>query len=214
MSAARDRGADEGKPMRESLRQEIAAELLASARLKEWAAEHLAPGLAQAAAAVIASLQQGGKVLFCGNGGSAADSQHLAAELVGRYRYDRPGLPAIALTTDTSILTALGNDYGFDRVFARQVEALAGPADVLIAISTSGQSPNILAAVRAAKKRGATTIAFSGRDGGPLAKSADIALVVASDETPRIQECHIAMGHALCRAVEDAIFGKASDVSG
>jgi len=202
---------DTDDPSQDDLSRIIAEELRASARAKDWAAEHLSAPLARAAEAVIAALRGGGKVLLCGNGGSAADCQHIAAELVGQYRRRRRALAAIALTTDTSILTAVGNDFGFEPVFARQVEALARPGDVLIAISTSGQSPNVLAAVAAARARGCATIGFVGRDGGPLATAVDIALVVAVAETPRIQECHIAMGHALCRVVEEALGGPTTE---
>jgi phosphoheptose isomerase len=147
-------------------------------------------------------LQGGGKVLLCGNGGSAADAQHIAAELVGRFVTERRGLPAIALTTDTSILTAVGNDYGFNQVFARQIEALAREGDVLIAISTSGNSANILAAVDAAAATGCRTIGLTGREGGKLRDRVDVAVVVAVPETAHIQECHLLIGHLWCAMVD------------
>ncbi len=145
-------------------------------------------------------------MLLCGNGGSAADSQHLAAELMGRFSSARPALPAIALTTDTSLLTAVANDTGYERVFARQVEGLAQPGDVLVVISTSGESENLCAAARTAREKGARIIGFLGKGGGRLAKLVDIPLIIASKSTPRIQECHIAIGHIICGAVEDALF--------
>ena len=163
--------------------------------------------LIQATNVVIAALQLGHKILLCGNGGSASQSQHIAAEFVGRYLKERPGLPAIALTTDTSNLTAIGNDYGFELVFARQIEALAQSGDVLIGLSTSGRSANVLKAVEVAKSRGVTTIGFTGGEGRPLCDQVDIAIVVPSKSTPHIQEAHLAMLHALCGAVEAALFG-------
>lgn len=178
------------------------AQLAESARLKLWLAENLADRLAIAARLVAEALRRGNKVMFCGNGGSAADSQHLAAELVGRYRRNRPGLAALALTVDTSALTAIGNDFGFEEVFSRQVEALGQPGDVLVAISTSGRSPNVLRAVEAARALGLKTVGLVGRDGGQLAGLVDLALVVPSEDTARIQECHITLGHILCDLVE------------
>ncbi|HVC46971.1 MAG TPA: D-sedoheptulose 7-phosphate isomerase [Terracidiphilus sp.] len=146
----------------------------------------------------------GKKILWCGNGGSAADSQHLAAELMGRYRRERRGLPSVALTTDTSILTAIGNDYGFDRVFARQVEGLCAPGDVVVGISTSGNSRNVCAALETAKSLGAFTVAFTGESGGELLSLADITLRMPSSDTARIQEGHILCGHMLCDWIEIA----------
>ena len=166
--------------------------------------------LARAAAACIGALRDGRKILFAGNGGSAADAQHLAGELVSRFNYDRPGLAAFALTTDTSVLTAIGNDYGYERLFARQVQAVGAAGDVLVAISTSGRSPNILAAVREARAKGIVSIGMTGRGGGPLAALCDHCLRTPSDLTPRIQEGHIAMGHTLCWLIERAIFPQVS----
>ena len=150
----------------------------------------------------VESLRAGGKVMFAGNGGSAADAQHWAGELVSRFYYDRPGLAAIALTTDSSILTAIGNDYGYDYVFARQVEALGRTGDVLVAISTSGNSPNIIRAAEAARARGVAVVGFTGEGGGKLAPLSDICFRVPSTETPRIQEGHEFIGHLLCALVE------------
>lgn len=147
-------------------------------------------------------LLAGGKILLLGNGGSAADCQHIAAEIVGRYQRERRGLPAIALTTDTSILTAVGNDYGFERIFSRQVEALCTPADVVIGLSTSGNSPNVLAAIHTARQIGAFTMGLTGGGGGKLAQCCDLSLVVASKDTPRIQEAHILVGHLLCDLID------------
>lgn len=150
----------------------------------------------------VKALRSGRKILFAGNGGSAADAQHWAGELVSRFYFDRPGLPAIALTTDTSILTAIGNDYGYDYTFARQVEALGRAGDVLVAISTSGNSPNILRAAEAARARGMRVLGFTGHGGGKLAPLSDICFRMPSDETPRIQEGHEIVGHLLCALIE------------
>lgn len=158
---------------------------------------------------LVSALERGGKVLLFGNGGSAADAQHIAAELVGRFAFDRPALPALALSVNTSCLTAIGNDYGFDLVFARQIEALGRPGDVAIGISTSGNSPNVLCALAAAKKMELHTVALTGCPGGRLAETgspADCCICVPSSATPRIQECHILIGHILAELVEQAIF--------
>jgi D-sedoheptulose 7-phosphate isomerase len=151
-------------------------------------------------------VKEGRKILLCGNGGSAADCQHIAAELVGRFGMERRALPAIALTTDTSILTAVGNDYSFDRIFERQVGALGEEGDVLIAISTSGNSKNVVNAALKAKEKKLLTVGFSGRDGGELAKVVDHCFVVKSFSTPRIQEVHITLGHVLCDFIEKYLF--------
>lgn len=167
-------------------------------------------GLADTIVAVVDlsvdALVGGHRLLFAGNGGSAADAQHWAGELVSRFYYDRPGLAAISLTTDTSILTAIGNDYGYDRVFARQVEALGQPGDVLFAISTSGRSPNILRAVEAARARGMRVVGFTGAGGGELAGACDQCFRVPSEETPRIQEGHEFLGHLVCALIEARMF--------
>jgi len=154
----------------------------------------------------VQALRSGRKILFAGNGGSAADAQHWAGELVSRFYYDRPGLPGIALTTDTSILTAIGNDYGYDYVFARQVEALGQAGDVLYAISTSGNSRNIVRAVEAAKQKQMTVVGFTGQSGGQMAEACDFCFKVPSNETPRIQEGHEALGHMLCALIEAEMF--------
>jgi len=167
---------------------------------------HVVRAVAEAAESVIATLQGGGTVFFCGNGGSAADAQHLATELAGRYLMDRPALAAVALTTNSSALTAIGNDFGFEQVFSRQLEGLGTPGDLLVAISTSGNSPNVLRAVEAAHALGMTVIGMTGAKGRRLSSRCDFALVTPSDSTPRIQEGHIAMGHALCELVEGALF--------
>ncbi len=159
----------------------------------------------RAALAVISGLSGGGKVLTFGNGGSAADAQHFAAELVGRFESERPAIPAIALTTDTSALTAIANDYGFERVFARQVEALGAPGDVAIGFSTSGTSANVLAAIDAANAAGMTTIGFCGRPGCPLCERVDVAIAVDRERTADVQEAHLAVEHSICRVVEPAI---------
>jgi len=158
--------------------------------------------LEQIAGAMTRAILVGNKVLWCGNGGSAADSQHLAAELVGRFRKERRGLPSIALTTDTSALTAIANDYGFEDIFRRQIEALCVKGDVVVGISTSGNSKNICAALQAARAIGACTVAFTGASGGALASIADMTLYIASKDTARIQEGHILCGHMLCDWIE------------
>lgn len=157
---------------------------------------------------ILDAYRRGKKVVIFGNGGSAADAQHIAAELVGRYMRNRLPLPALALTTDTSLLTALGNDYGFNKVFSRQVEACVQRGDIVIAISTSGNSTNVLEGIAAAKKLGATLIGFTGVNGGKIKKEVDLCLCVPSRSTPRIQEVHITVGHILCGLVEDEFFTK------
>ncbi len=153
-------------------------------------------------------VKRGSKILLCGNGGSAADAQHIAAELVGRFKMERKPLPAIALTTDTSVLTALSNDYSFKEVFKRQVEALGGEGDVLIAISTSGNSENVNLAVEEAKRRKILTVGFTGKDGGRLKEIADYVVHVKSSSTPRIQEVHITVGHVMCDFIENYLFSQ------
>ena len=173
------------------------------AALGRLGAAQLEP-LAALAADVLAAWDRGGKLLVCGNGGSAADSQHIAAELVGRFLDDRPGYAAVALTVNTSTLTAVGNDYGFDEIFARQVQALGGPHDVLLVLSTSGNSPNCVRAVELARRQGLRAYGFLGRDGGRLLTLVDGAVIAPSDHTPRIQEIHIFLGHLLCQLLETA----------
>jgi D-sedoheptulose 7-phosphate isomerase len=147
------------------------------------------------------------KTILAGNGGSAADAQHIAAELVGRYGFDRPSIPSLALTTDTSNLTAIGNDYGYDQVFSRQLDGMGQSGDIFIGISTSGNSQNLINAFKVAKKKNILSVALVGKDGGEMAKMADIPLVVPSDSTPRIQESHILIGHIICDIIEKEIFG-------
>ena len=154
----------------------------------------------------IEALASGNKVIFCGNGGSAADSQHLAAELMGRYKFDRAPMPAMSLTVDTSALTAIGNDYGYDKVFSRQLRGIGNKGDVLVGISTSGNSKNILDAFAIAKEKGIKTVAFTGEGGGEMLKSADICLNVPSNITNNIQEMHIACGHLICGILESHFF--------
>jgi D-sedoheptulose 7-phosphate isomerase len=151
-------------------------------------------------------MKQGGKILLAGNGGSAADAQHIAGEFVSRFAFDRPGLPAIALTTDSSILTAIGNDYGYEKLFARQVQALGQKGDVFIAYSTSGKSPNILFALQEARARGLVCVGLTGNLGGPMSEICDHLLEVPSPDTPKIQEGHLVLGHILCGLVENEIF--------
>ena len=169
------------------------------------ALKKLAPEIEKTAWLCIDALKNGNKIMFCGNGGSAADSQHLAAELVGRYKMNRPAMNAIALTTDTSILTSVGNDYGYDTIFERQIEGLGKSGDVLVGISTSGNSKNVLLAFEKAKQKNMKTVALTGDNGGKMKSFADIVLNVPSDVTNHIQEMHIAIGHLLCGIIEKEI---------
>ena len=175
--------------------------------LHEHARQHAQPVL-DAAVAIIGALRAGGKLLLFGNGGSAADAQHVAAEFVGRFQRERAAMAAIALTTDTSVLTGIGNDYAFDRVFARQIEALGRTGDVAFGISTSGQSPNVVAALVAARALGLQTIALTGRDGGAVGRTAAIHVNVPSDNTARVQEVHRTLLHVMCEIVEDEAFNR------
>ena len=161
--------------------------------------------LEKASRLAVEVLARGNKILLCGNGGSAADAQHIAAELVGRYKTERRGLPAIAITTDTSALTAIGNDYGYDRIFDRQVEALVNEGDLLIGISTSGNSLNVISALLLARDMGAKTLGLTGKGGGKMNHACDVNLVVPSDDTPRIQEMHILFGHTICQIIDDEL---------
>ena len=169
------------------------------------AKEQLATGISKAAEIIIEAYKQGRKLLLCGNGGSAADAQHIAAELVGRFKKERRGLPAIALTTDTSIMTAVANDYWYDLLFARQVEALGDKGDVLVAISTSGNSVNVIRAVEAANFKGLRTIGFLGGEGGKLKDLVELPLVVPAQDSDRIQEVHILIGHIICDLIDSKI---------
>jgi D-sedoheptulose 7-phosphate isomerase len=175
-------------------------------RLKERFFAENADQVVAAARLLAGVLKGGGKLLLFGNGGSAADAQHLAAEFVNRFQIERPPLAALALTTDTSILTAVANDYDFLQVFAKQVQALGRPGDLAIGISTSGNSPNVAAGLKAARELGLATLALSGREGGPVAAAADLALIVNSRDTPRIQEVHITLGHVLCDLVDFLLY--------
>jgi D-sedoheptulose 7-phosphate isomerase len=163
------------------------------------------PALTEAAGALVSAYRSGHKALFFGNGGSAADAQHFAAEFVGRYLRPRDPLPALALHSNSSVVTAIANDYGYEQVFARQLQALAAPGDVAVAISTSGNSPSVIEAALCARRLGLFTIGFTGASGGRLRGLADALIAVPSEETPRVQECHILLGHALCDAVEQAL---------
>ena len=187
--------------MQEIIQQRIAEDINLAQALYQQQGEKI-----EVAASVLAwALKTGKKVLFCGNGGSAADAQHLAAEFVGRYLLEREGLPAIALTTDTSILTAVANDYDFANVFARQVQALGNNGDVLIGISTSGNSPNVVRAIEVAKAKGLATIGFAGQGGGKMRELCDVCLAVDSKVTARTQEMHILMGHILCELLDGVL---------
>jgi D-sedoheptulose 7-phosphate isomerase len=182
--------------------EEIRRQLAESARVKQSFSTELVARIAQFAEKSAAALRSGGKIVFFGNGGSAADALHLAAELVVRLRTDRRGLAALALTTNPSVLTAAGNDYGFERIFSRQIESLVAPQDILVALSTSGSSPNIVHGVEAGRARGAYLVAFTGETGGALAGKVDILLNVPSLDPQRIQEAHITMGHIACSLIE------------
>ena len=194
------------------MRSEIAKRLEESAQVKLAMAKNMLGEIERMVTCVLAAYRAGGKVVVFGNGGSAADAQHLVGELVGRFKLERPALPAIALSTNTSILTAIANDYGYDVVFSRQIEALVTEKDVVIGISTSGRSPNVIEAIKAARKKGAKTIILTGGKGGPsrgrMAEVADLVLAVPSDSTPRIQESHITIGHIVCELVEKELFGR------
>lgn len=189
-----------------SIPEKISAYFARHLQVAESTAQQLTPEIVRCAELLCAALAAGKKILIVGNGGSAADAQHFAAELVGRFILERRGLPAIALTTDSSILTAVANDYGFESVFARQVEALANAGDVVIGLSTSGNSPNILAAFSAARQRGCVTIGLLGRDGGAIAAQVDLPLIVPCAETPLIQEMHVTIIHLLCKLIEEQLF--------
>ena len=196
------------------LESRIEQHFIDSADLKYQAAPVLSKPIAQAISAIVASLTSGGKVLACGNGGSAADAQHFSAEFVGRFERERPELAAIALTTDTSILTAVGNDYAFDAVFSRQVRALGQPGDVLLAITTSGNSSNVLAAVEAAHARDMVVIGMTGRDGGKMGhilRETDVHICVPHPRTARIQEVHILALHCICDGVDAVLMGDESE---
>lgn len=186
--------------------ERIRAQLDESCRVKQSFSHALVAAIARFAEECASSIQQGHKIVFFGNGGSAADAQHLAAECVVRMNQDRAGLPALALATNASILTAAGNDYGFEMVFARQIETLVSPGDVLVALSTSGNSPNVLRGVEAGRKRGAYLVAMTGETGGALGTKVDLLINVPSRDTQRIQESHITIGHIVCSLIEQILF--------
>jgi D-sedoheptulose 7-phosphate isomerase len=185
--------------------------LLDLSRLASTVAETMPAQIIAAADIIGECLSSGGKVLACGNGGSAADAQHMVAELIGRFLHERSSLPAIALSSDPSIVTALGNDYGFDQVFARQVEGLGRPGDVLLGISTSGRSANVLKAVKVAQQRGMRTLALLGAEGNPMFATCAVCLHIPAHSTPRIQEIHMAILHAICAHVEQALIDMNSE---
>lgn len=195
--------------MAEEAKNRVLEHAEAGTRLREYFFTENADLVVDAARALAVCLARGGKILFCGNGGSAADAQHLAAELVNRFEIDRPPLAAIALTTDTSILTAIGNDFDFDNIFAKQVQALGAPEDVLVGISTSGNSENVLRAFATARENALVTLSLTGGDGGKLAELSDIHINVPERSTALVQEIHIAVGHLLCRLVDYFLFQNA-----
>ena len=190
------------------MKETVIRELEESASIKQTLAENLVDNIVDAARIIIHAYRAGKKLLLIGNGGSAADAQHIATEFVGRLTMERKAMPAIALTTDTSLMTALTNDYGFDTIFRRQVEALSEPGDVLLAITTSGTSPNVIEGVKTARDLGVTVIGLTGRNGGVLKDMADLSIIVPSDNTQRIQEAHITIGHIICYLAEKELFGK------
>ncbi|HEV7859358.1 MAG TPA: D-sedoheptulose 7-phosphate isomerase [Pyrinomonadaceae bacterium] len=195
---------DAVRPAAESVDM-LSASLVEHVRVMEAVLQENMEEIERAAQLICQTLREGHKLLLCGNGGSAADAQHIAAELVGRYERQRRAWPAIALTTDTSALTALGNDYGYAEIFARQVEALAQRGDLLVAISTSGDSPNVLKAVERAREKGCRTIALTGAGGGQLAPACDEAVIIPSTRTSRVQEAHITIGHLWCEMIDAAL---------
>ncbi|MDL2210397.1 D-sedoheptulose 7-phosphate isomerase [Desulfovibrio sp. OttesenSCG-928-O18] len=195
--------------MSDEARKRVLEHANAGALLRERFFSENADLIVDAARTLAVSLARGGKILFCGNGGSAADAQHLAAEFVNRFVLDRPPLPAIALTTDTSILTAIGNDFGYEFVFSKQVQALGQPEDVLVGISTSGNSESVIRALQAARENSITTVGLTGRDGGKMAALADILINVPAESTALVQEIHITIGHLLCGLVDYFLFQNA-----
>ena len=190
------------------MKRDIENHIKESIRAKEGLLKDQIGNIENAADAIIESLKAGKKLIVFGNGGSASDGQHIAAELVGRFKMERRALPAIALTANTSILTAIANDYGYAAVFSRQVEALGSPGDVALGISTSGNSKNVIEALKKARALGMKTIALSGGDGGSMKREADISIVVSTKDTPRVQESHIMIAHIICALIEDRMFKK------
>ena len=202
------------RPVSGPLEREVRAALRESAHTLARVEKECAASVAAAAELLIGCFENGGTVYFCGNGGSAADAQHLAAEFSGRYLVDRPGLPAVALTANSSAVTAIGNDYGYDQVFSRQLEGMGEPGDVLVAITTSGRSESVRNAVREAQRLGMQVIGMTGARGAEFAAMCDVALITPLQATPNIQEGHIAMGHAFCLVVERALFPQGRPGSG
>jgi D-sedoheptulose 7-phosphate isomerase len=196
--------------------QRVSASIRASIAVKELLLRNaeVVSVIAKVSELLVDTVDKGNKVLLFGNGGSAADAQHIAAEFVGRFAFDRPALPALALSVNTSCVTAIGNDYGFDLVFSRQIEALAHSGDMAIGISTSGNSPNVLHGLSVAREKGLCTVALTGCTGGTLKNAVDYCICAPSNETPRIQECHILIGHIISELVEETIFHEQSRVSG
>lgn len=194
--------------------QRVRRSIEASIAVKQQllASVEIVSAMARVCEILVEALREGNKPILFGNGGSAADAQHIAAEFVGRFAFDRPALPALALSVNTSCVTAIGNDYGFDLVFARQLEALGRPGDVAIGISTSGNSPNVVQGLAVAKKRGLRTVALTGSSGGQLKTGVDHCICAPSNETPRIQECHILIGHIISELVEQEIFHDKSSI--
>lgn len=193
---------------RKNMSGQITAELRESAALKEWAARNLVAEIQKAVREITAAFRRGRKVILFGNGGSAADAQHIAAELVGRFMLERRPLPAIALSTNSSVVTAIGNDYGFETVFSRQIAGLAEKGDVAVGISTTGNSLNVIEGIKTAKKIGCRTIGFSGGNGGKMKNLTDVKFCIPSGKSPRIQEAHITIGHIICAMVEKELFGR------
>lgn len=196
------------------MQEKIKSQIISSAELKQKLLEstEVLSGIEKAAQAIIAAFRDKKKLLLAGNGGSAADAQHIAAEFVNRFGFDRPALPSVALSTDTSVLTSIGNDSGFEKIFARQVEALGNEGDVFIGISTSGTSENIIRALNVCRKVNIVTIVLTGIFGGPMKDLCDICIKVPSDKTPRIQEAHNLIGHIICGLVEEELFGREKPV--
>ncbi len=190
------------------MQQFVSAQLNEHTMLFQTIASEMTSQIARLSERLIETFKIGNKLLIMGNGGSAADAQHFAGEIVSRFRMERPALPAIALSTDTSIITAIGNDYGFDRIFSRQIEALAAPGDAVIGISTSGNSPNVLKGLEVARQAGCSTIGLLGKDGGTIKALCDIPLIIPSNDTPRVQEVHITVIHILCDLIEQGLFGR------
>ncbi|MEA3493698.1 MAG: D-sedoheptulose 7-phosphate isomerase [Candidatus Margulisiibacteriota bacterium] len=188
------------------MQDKIVEKLKESIEVKKLVIKNLAPQIEQAAKLIVEALKQGNKIMFFGNGGSAADAQHLAAEFIGRYRKDRKALPAIALTSNSSVLTCLSNDFGFGTIFARQVEGLATKGDIAFGISTSGGSKNVIEGLEKAKELGCKTVGLLGCGGGRIAEVADLSITIPSKDTPRIQESHITIGHIICGLIEEELF--------